>query len=343
MLNSIREGLRSLAPRMWHAHGHEKQTDNPLSIIYAGPESQYHFMMGKIFSGEVERTALGRQLFSSLNGLLSEHKCSFAVVAGPCQFIAPFRRRSDLCVPWWIDSRLDLEYTLAPGKSSSLSDDLRKVRKYGFHAEHANRDDGFDFFFDDLYAPTVAASHGDAGLPSDREKRRQQLQSGKAELIFVKRDEDVVAGLLLDYREELPALREIGIRDGDRNLLKLGVITAANLFGFQHLKQKGFRYASLGLSRCFLNDGVLTYKRKWKPLFEKPTRDCFLFRLRNIDEATRAFFVHNPCITEFDSQLFLTRFVSEPVNGNASMLPDLGGISSVLEYDLSGREPQLAA
>ena len=341
MLTTIREGLRSFAPRIWQTIGHEKNTGELLNILYAGPESQLPFIATKAFGNNgIERKYLGRRTVFVLDDLLHDFGASFAVLAAPRRYLSLLHRPNDVCVPWWIDCRFEIGKTLGSGKKRSLANDLRKVRNAELAYSMASTDEEFHRFYDRMYQPTIQAAFGEAALPSSREDRLKQLQSGQAELLFVEHAGDRVAGLTLDLRNRnLPVLRDMGVTDGNRDLLKLGAITATILFGLRHLEARGFHSASLGLSRCFLNDSVLAYKRKWQPTFEAPSADGFLFRISALNKASRGFFVANPCITEGRKGLRRTRFIVDQSHTTTTQLPNLNGIPSTVDYDISGSLP----
>ena len=151
---------------------------------------------------------------------------------------------------------------------------------------------------------------------------------------------------MLQYRDETPALRDLGIIDGNREVLKTGVISAAYYFAMQHLKDKGFSKVCLGLSRSFLNDGVLTYKQKWKPTLSEASQESFMFRISRLCKASRAFLRSSSFIAEQDGHLHFAFFAAndEDARANRSQLARLSsvyGIDAHKSIDVSGKRPKM--
>ena len=339
-LSALRENLRLWLPRMWRVTGREKTTGEHLSVLYAGPETQFHFLIDKIFEqDDIQRTSLGRHTAFGLDRVAQASDCSMSVLATSRGHLAWLGRPDDLYVPWWIDSRLSIAETLAQPKTKGLANDLRKLRKYQLEYQVAQTPGDCDFFYERIYYPTIHGAHEEASLPSCKRQRAAQVRRGQGVLVLVKHAGDVVGGALVDLRDRIPVLRDVGILDGDRRLLNLGVVTAANFFALQYLHQHGAKTASLGLSRCFLDDGVLQYKRKWKATFEHPSQTGFLFRIHEMTAASRGFLVANPSITEANGSLRRTRFIDPANPGSHQKLLELRGIPDIAAYDVSGQSP----
>jgi len=243
-----------------------------------------------------------------LDRLLSKYDCSFATVVLRESLAGILVRESDFCLPLWIDCEISLCGERLYAKSVSMRDELRKIRKYELTWQLADTIDALEFFYERAYLPTVSSSHGSAVLPASTSKRLQLCQSGELELINVLRDGRFIAGITIDYREKTPTLRDIGVLDGAAEIKKLGAITAANVFAMDYLAEKGFRKVRFGLSRSFLDDGVLNYKRKFTPVVSSGSRDCVLLRINRLDAATRSMLRASACVSWQRGRLHRTYF-----------------------------------
>jgi len=340
--------LRFLLPRMWHIEGHEITTGEKLGFIWCGPEKQQAYMTKRMFgTGTVTKSYIGRRLIWDLPRLQETFDCSLAILAGPQHVLNWFSRSEDICIPWWIDAELNIDTIEEPGaRPKSLRDDLRRVRKNELTYRITSSFDDYKFFYEKIYLPTITGSHGSAALPSSFEKRYAEIAAGRVEIMFITMNNEPIGGLLLDYRNEVPGLRDIGIINGNRDALKTGVITAANYFAMQHLQAKGFTKVCLGLSRSFLDDGVLIYKQKWKPTLIDTSPEAFLFRISHLSSASRGFLRSSSYIENLKGDFRFAFFAAndddiQETRTQLERLSSIYGISSASIIDLSGELPQM--
>ena len=346
MLESVRERLRFFVPRVWRLAGIEPNSGQPLKVLYAGPESQYHFWARRMFpDSRAGRADLGRKLFLSVAGGRVDSSCPLTIFAAPRSYLTLLAKSSDLVIPWWIDAQVDPADALGPGQKESLKNDLRKVKSNGLTFDISRQPGDLNHFYEEMYGPSVRAAHGEAALPSSPAYRRRQVATGKALLLKVKQGERWIAGALIDLRSAVPVIRDIGVLGGDRAYLQMGAMTAAYFFSLQYLMDRGHRLVSMGLSRCLLDDGVLSYKRKWRPNFCQPSWQGFLVKVGKLDAATRAVLRSMACIAEYRGELFRTQ-LSDDVdvsNTGTTHLPALRGVPHQAVIDISGPLPSRQA
>ena len=96
----------------------------------------------------------------------------------------------------------------------------------------------------------------------------QTVLRGDGELCFIKKGDQRIAGVLFNQIGDTYYLLTIGLID--ESYLKEGAIAAMYYYGIQHATEKKAKFIDFGLTRPFLSDGVLIYKRKWGA---KVTRD----------------------------------------------------------------------
>ena len=81
-----------------------------------------------------------------------------------------------------------------------------------------------------------------------------------SEILFVVKGSLRIAGTMICYRENETVLYELGVRNGDFHWVKQGAIGALYLNAINYCRSQGIKRLSLGGSRPFFSDGVLTYK-----------------------------------------------------------------------------------
>lgn len=338
----IRASLRFLFPRVWLMAGVEKRSGKRLSLIWIGQDEQQQYILDRIF-GSAKNTIelLGRRPILLLGLLQKKCKCPLAIVAAPGHVLSWIRSETDISVPWWIDSGVALRGDADYFKTKSTKSDYRRIKKYGLSYEVDNSVDQYKEFYERIYLPSIMTTHRGAALISSFDERLSDLLAGKAEILLIKMQEKTIGGLLLDYRQKVPALRDLGIVGGDKTILKTGVVAAAYVFSFQYLHSQGFPRVSLGSSRCFLDDGVLAYKRKWNPVLTKPSSEAFLYRVVKLNDPVRNVLCSSSCITERDGNLCFTFFSAsdEDQRSNLAFLDQLAaiyGFSTAKHIDISG-------
>lgn len=304
-------------------------------------------MLNRIFGTEApECRYLGRRPLSLLKRMLQKYECPLGVVAGPDRLLTQARQGDDIEVSWWIDSELDITAALDPkGWSKSLKDDLRRVRNNELAFLCVTDSESYRDFYDNFYLPSVIDSHGAAALPTKFDARWNRILCGEAELIWVTRGGKPICGMVVCYDERIPILRDIGIKDGDKSLRKTGAVTAAYYFAMQHLAARGFDRVRLGLSRPFLNDGVLAFKQKWHPELTETSPESFLIRINRLCDASRSFLGTCSFIGEEEGELQLTLIAANDEDFGTGgpvldRLSSIYGINARSYIDVSGRRPK---
>jgi hypothetical protein len=177
------------------------------------------------------------------------------------------RRRSESDRIFWLRGWVRTELDLARAeerirRSDGIKSDVRKINQHGLYYDTTTDARAFERFYWDMYQSYAKHSFGGKAIYMSFE----QMQTGldKAELLQVKKGDQAIAGMIVLYPEHgLPYWWVLGVRDGDRGLIREGAQAAIYLFGIARLREKGYKRALLGGVRPFLADGVLQYKRKW--------------------------------------------------------------------------------
>jgi hypothetical protein len=347
ILKSIRESLRFLYPRFWVIEGIEKRSGYPLSVIWCGPGRQRALISGRVFGdGQTNMRCIGRHLPGRLDSLRRKQDCTLSFIAAHRDTLSRYAREGDYLVPWWIDSESDIDAENGVVQTGPVKRLLRSIRSNEFSYVVDNSAATFRFFHEKMYLPTITASHGAAALPSSVNGRLSQLSAGKIELLLIKMAGKPVAGIVLDYRSETPALRDIGVIGADMGLQKKGAIGAAYVFSFKYLASKGFAKASLGQSRCFLDDGILNFKQKWRPVLTEPSCECFLLSVFKLDEASRSVLRTSSFISGDTDDLQFVFFSASEADEQDNVakrerLSSIYKVTKALSVDVSGKIPSL--
>jgi len=339
---TLRRAIRLSAAKYVVLRGAEKRCDLPVSVLWSGTEQQLAYFQDRIFGrNPVALSRIGRRPMVLTNSLMKRFNCSFCVLAVEQHFVSLVRKHGDIFLPLWVSCDVPLSDKKEYAKSASIRADLRQIRNNGLTWKLSDKQEDFDFFFEKIYVPTIAGSHGRSALLASYENRLHKFSSGSMQLLQVLRDDEFLAGVAIDFQDNKPILRDSGVLNGSSEIKKTGAVSAAYLFAMDYLASEGYSSVSFGLSRSFLDDGVLNYKRKFRPIIKSGTDDGILMRIRSLDAPTKSVLRASPCLTWQDRALRRTYFRdptgNQPGRQNRNNRGGwLFGVDAELVVDVSG-------
>lgn len=195
-------------------------------------------------------------------------------------------------IPVFIDGVMDL--SLVDLSRSSIRNDKSRVRASGFTSEISHDLELARWCYKELYLPYAKEKYsGEEVVIRPEEMDRKDI---KREVLFVKKGEDRVAGVVL-YRQGKGVLfRFMGVRTPSQELLQAGVVQGLYLFLYNYVKEQGFAPICFGGTRPFFKDGVLAFKKKWGlRLTGCSDKNMCLFRRHNT-LGVKGFLINNPFI-----------------------------------------------
>lgn len=306
---TLRRVIHLTAAKFFVVTGVEKDSDLPVSVLLSGTEQQLAYIQGRIFGcNSVALTRVGRRPMILMGRLMKRFDCSFCVIAVEQQFVSLVQQPGDFLLPLWVGCDVPLSDDREYARSPSIRADIRNIRNNRFTWELSDKQEDFDFFFEKIYVPTITDSHGRSALTASYENRQHKFETGTMKLLQVMRDNQFLAGVAIDFDNSAPTLRDSGVLNGSLEIKKTSALSAAYLFAMDYLASKGHSNVSFGLSRSFLDDGVLNYKRKFRPVITTGSDDGILMRIRSLDEPTRSMLRGSPCLTWQDRVLHRTYF-----------------------------------
>ncbi|MEW6074718.1 MAG: GNAT family N-acetyltransferase [Candidatus Omnitrophota bacterium] len=192
----------------------------------------------------------------------------------------------------------DLVKTNKLRKSETLLSDIKKINNSHYEYEFFKNDRSLlDFFYYNMYTPYVNNRYGDEKFLTSYGEILSYFKKGG--LILVKDGDRYVSGTIVKIEDKKLSTCKSGVLNGDMNLVKKGVLTALFYFYCKFAQDNGLTKIDYGLSRPFLNDGVLRYKAKWNTKIDvdKKSSKVFVLKINQLSEFTRNFLINNPFIT----------------------------------------------
>lgn len=310
--------LRDLKLKVWIVVGEEQNSRKPLSILlYAGNEIYKNYLVGIIFGASYRENYLGRTWLWNIPKKIAHEgqDCSLILI----RVIKPLRKllRTKNCyyIPAWVSGEVDIPCSSSVMNYESLKSDLRRIRRNALVYEVTRETQYFDDFYYNMYVPYITKSHGSSVHVTPYHAMRKEFQD--CDLLLIKKQETYIAGILIVYSKSGPRLWRMGIRDGNPQCIKDGAVGALFHFSFKYIEDKGFAKVGLGLSRSFLRDGVLRYKKKLGQRIIDTDSNVIVLRVLKYTPATNGFLVSHPFIFENRGSLYGAVFVDtdKPLSG----------------------------
>jgi hypothetical protein len=307
----LRRAVGSLRRNVWRLEGREASSGQPLSVLCAAGGQTRHYLTQLLFSEEAREVDLGRIWIWNLSRATWARKrgCPLIVIQADHSIRKVLKEDDWFFIPLWVIGTVALPITDTMLNQKSLRSDLQAIRKSGLRGRVTRDPQCFDDFYHNMYVPHVTRAHGSSVYVNPYDTMRAQLAD--SDLVLIHDGEKDIAGMMILYEADRARLWSAGVRGGDRRYLKQGALSALYYFSAQHLTEKHFSSVSMGLSRAFLNDGVLRYKRKWAQRLAGTVPARIALKVAAETPASRAFLQNNPFIFERSGKLYGAVFLSD--------------------------------
>lgn len=288
----------------WWLEGAERYSGRPLRIFFAGQLENKNYITRLAFAGDHAEVEWGRMWLWNACRLARNDRAGhdLAIVDSEASLCRRLKGPDVFLLPNWIRGEIDLAVASQQMKrSDSVKSDLRKIRQQGLRYEVTHEEREFERFYHDMYLPYANQTYAGMMFLMPHADLRKFIP--RSELLWVKNDAEEVAGLMLLHDGAIIRAYALGVKNGDPQYVKSGVLAAAYYFSIMHLTERGDRRLHLGGTRPFLCDGVLQYKKKWGiRIVDKSPRFFVLTRTRNT-RASKSFLVNNPFFFETQDTL----------------------------------------
>ena len=329
----------------WRLSGREPQSDNNLSIIYFGGESQKNYLAKLVFGDSYKESYDGKKWFWEIYKIAKNNKDdhSLIVIEGSDLHRKLYEEDGDFFIPCWVNGELDIPLDT---RKKHIKGDLRSIRKNKLEYIEANEPDLFHYFYHEMHLPYVTRRFGNTSLPLGYNGIKQAIKTGTCSLLLIKKENEYIAGELIKYEGDNPKLWVFGVKDGDPSYLQDGALTAAYHFACAYLKDRGYKSVNVGSSRAFLDDGVLRYKKTRGMRLVDKSKKGFLIKPLSSSTALKEFFLKNPFIHVDQGKLYGAIFIDNEevcLNGNLEKLVkhySIQGISGLTIYRFGGDQKE---
>ena len=273
--------------------GKEAVGGEPLSVFCAGASS---YPLQLAFGDNRRKHYEGRVWLWNLRRAIREkgQGCALLLVTVRRPYLRLMRPGNSFVIPAWVRGEIAIPLGPSVTKQKSVKSDLRRIRKNQLEFVVTKDPEQFNDFYHHMYVPHITQAHGRSAFIWRLEAMARKFE--ECELLLVRKKEQSIAGILITYAKPTPRLWSLGVLNGDRRYLKDGAIGALLSFTFEHLERNGHRVADFGLTRPFLDDGGLRYKKKWGLTIVGTSSDCFVLEILSPTPGACAFLRSHPFI-----------------------------------------------
>ncbi len=312
--------LSVLRPECTIIRGRHWSTGKSITILRCGGARAVskRFFIGKIIDELEEERTIGRIPFWRIPNLAQETKADFTLIhhdqalSKPAEWFMKRSAREAIRTPLLLEAIVDVSDKAKLLSGKSIKRDVTNVRNKGFKVECSTASEDLLSFIRNFRDPYIAKKHGLDSLSfrydSDLFENESFAGSGLTLYKIFLKGEWVAATVILKTTGGLPTLWELGVKNGNAQLVKHGALAAAYWLPIQHLIDQGEPTVSLCLVRPFINEGVFSYKSKYQPTLKikSPRRVLIVPNLNS--EITRHVLEEQPLIIEHKGKLYPTGY-----------------------------------
>lgn len=214
-------------------------------------------------------------------------------------------------LPRWMEMGIHIESTL---KKPIIKEITRAIKKYSLKYEIREGIESFDLFYHKMYKPYLLKRHGIAADIAEYKHFSHKFQTENCVLFFIIRENEPIASAFIEIKKNGYRLSALGIKDGNKELLKMGVIGALYYFVMLYYYNKGAGYLFAGNSMSVVFDGVTEYKLHLgaKPyLDDLDDRSKYYFMPMNTKPFVVKILKSNPLYYLSDCTLNIALFISD--------------------------------
>jgi hypothetical protein len=301
----------------WMISGKEISCGQELSIMYAGCNTDKNYFAELAFGDSFEEIRYGAKWRRNIIKEIQNNKLNYsiAIMEIPYSLLDLSNKLNWFSIPNWIYGELDIPFDKDYffKKNTSIRSDMRKINKNQLSYVVTRDILQLKNFYYNMYIPYIKKVFGDRAYICDYSEVKRDFikQTVYKDLLLIKKDNDYIAGCLLDYKQKWAKLCTLGIKDGSYEYVKDGAIGAIYYFSIEYFEKCKFNKVNLGGSKSFLKDGVLQFKKKWKPALSRKPDKRFMIKMLRETEGLKGFCINNPFIYEDASGLNGAVFIED--------------------------------
>ena len=296
--------------------GTETGTGEPLTILcQQDPATRHHFLK-LMFAAPPASVNLGHhQLLKFFRSFgQCDSSADLAIIAATGSQHAWLDDGSWFSIPNWVRGHAPLPPGEAVAKHESIRTTLRLIRRHGYEAVPTRDEKIIQDYHDRMYVPYTRGTFGDGATLYSLQAARDL--GAEMELVLLQKKSqpgEYLGGFLTLYEAASPRFWSLGVLNGDRELVREGVLAALYFLSFQYLASQGYTRLNLGGSRPFFNDGILRYKRRYQQRITHWSWEGTELKIARLTPAVKSFLRQNPFVFRSKNRVHGAVFADAPM------------------------------
>lgn len=292
----------------------------PLTVTCIGLDYGRWHLKRTLYAQEPDEISLPPVSASHLKEAVNSLSGDIVVVACSEQLIHKLPRNSALVLPLYLEHTLNvqgdweqIEKRLL--KNHSAYKDFRLMQKYGYTAEPSRDNRDVEMYYYAMHVPTMQERHGDAAVIVPLAETREHFKRGT--LLLIKRQGQIVAGVLCRARGDRVTAISLGIANSDKQLMKEGVQGSLYWLLIRWANQAGYKILDVLGCPPFLDMGIFQFKRKWGTRGGLPPNlhKRMWIQFRQDNPAVRQFLKDSPCaVLDDNGNLYGLVFIDDSMS-----------------------------
>jgi hypothetical protein len=272
----------------------------PLTVTYGGLGYAKPMLKSILFTEEPTEQKIGRVPFWRLSEVTGLSNDDLIIIEASKHLICKLSRQSAVILPFRVQFVLNVqgewEEVEQRFRRDARRNDMRKAQQLGYECQVSHNEPDLEMFYHDMYLPTMQKRHGELAALLPKREAYQLFRHGW--LFLTKRDGIYVAGGLCHARRGILTFKEMGVLNGDEQLMREGAVGAMNYLRIRWAHQQGLQGVNLGSCWPYLS-GIFLSKRKWGAAVSIPPheRKQIWIRVQRNTPAVSQFLKSNPCVT----------------------------------------------
>jgi hypothetical protein len=297
VISTVSRYIEWVKMERWLLSGTEFHGGEKLTILYTGVSVNKNYFVSLVFGDNYEEKYLGRCHIWQLIKYLDKANSGYSIIVTESLKIFKniFRVSGYFYIPGWVKGMLFLPKDFTSiFKNSSIKSDISRIKRNSFVCEVKKDLASLNKFYYDMYLPFTQSRYDKAAIVNTYEYMRRKFN--RCVLIFIRKDDEVVAGVMVSSIKNYGRLWVLGVQRGKDGCVQEGAIAALYYYSLRYLHDHSSHEIYVGSTRAFLNDGVLQYKKKWGYRITGEKGAGFFIKITEDTSAVRSFLLHNPYI-----------------------------------------------
>ena len=240
--------------------GKEKSSGLPLKVAYLGRDKKiYSYWIERLISEKKlirrKKRVFAWNAYKYLSKNTEDHDLAIVEMNSLTRRFA--RPDVGFTLPRWFEMQLDFERALRKMKKQDI---IKTIKKYSITCEKKYSFEDLKYFYDRMYIPYISKRYKDSAVIADFRHYLNLFSKKGSQLLFIKKDDEYVAGVLDEIKNSKIRISAAGILDGREDIMRMGISGTIYYFEMINLYEKGIKSANVGGTSPVLTDGLTQFK-----------------------------------------------------------------------------------